>query len=314
MQMLNDGVKGIALDRAMSEANDHVYQIRNSELKEEEKIQGLRNLAQDFTLRLTGMGMDPQQIKQAQLGIAPDLQELNSPEMTALKGRALGVPEMAERAEAMIEKANKAKIDAAKIKIENKDQEKYDKFLLDTSKQFASQFVKNQSASKAISNALKLLRSNSKMKADAVATAFVKGSGDVGNIRQEERAAYYGAQDVHSKIMRKLEQLGSSEIPDTDKQELLKLGEIYQSTFDEATQDHAILLTNQLSSQRLFENDDPGQLLGKISGRRFNATHYENWKKRQSASTSSTPPGDDTPPKDGPPKRKSYLIKPVKPK
>ena len=70
-QMLNQSVNGLVLQKSLNTANEQVNQIRMSEMKEEEKRGALRGLANDLTMRLTGMGMDPNAIQQATQAIAP---------------------------------------------------------------------------------------------------------------------------------------------------------------------------------------------------------------------------------------------------
>lgn len=110
-QMLQDNVKGLAIDKAMKDANDQVYSIRNSMAKDEEKVAALRNVASDFTLRLTGMGARPDQISAASQAIAPPIENLKTPQDAALMGPLMGYPSLGAKGQEMMNQEHQWKMD-----------------------------------------------------------------------------------------------------------------------------------------------------------------------------------------------------------
>ena len=71
LKMLQDGVQQFAVGRVINDANDQVRQIHETEMDHRTKIQNLRNLSNQLTMRLSGMGANPTQVEQAAGAVAP---------------------------------------------------------------------------------------------------------------------------------------------------------------------------------------------------------------------------------------------------
>ena len=71
LKMLQSGVQQFAVGRVINSANDKVQELRQSDMDERSRIQGLRQTANDLTLRLAGMGADDSTIKAAAGAIEP---------------------------------------------------------------------------------------------------------------------------------------------------------------------------------------------------------------------------------------------------
>lgn len=59
-----EGVNALQMNRSLSQANDHVREIKQSELNEQEQMKAIRGVADDLTMRLVGGGMDTAKIEQ----------------------------------------------------------------------------------------------------------------------------------------------------------------------------------------------------------------------------------------------------------
>lgn len=71
MSMFSESAKGLALQRAITGANDQVSQIRSSELKEEQKRAELENVSRNLVARMAGIGAPATTIQQVAGAIGP---------------------------------------------------------------------------------------------------------------------------------------------------------------------------------------------------------------------------------------------------
>ncbi len=260
-QNLNQSVNGMVLQKSLNAANEQVNQIRTSDLKEEEKRGQLRGLANDLTMRLTGMGMDPNAINQATQAIAPKPAFANA-EQALMYGDA-GEQKQAQKIIQDQRDFEMQKIDKA---AGAKSVAGSGKVLQDFQKRFANTYQKVDSSGRAVKNAIKTLQSGSKLTGAAVANALVRAAGDVGNITESERAPFSGAQDVLSQMQRIAEKYSDSTIPPSDRQELMKLARIYESTIDDSLKTYGNMYANQLSEHSSFSGLDKGVLMRKVTG------------------------------------------------
>lgn len=71
MSMFSDAAKGLALQRAITGANEQVGQIRSSELKEEQKRAELENVSRNLVAQMAGMGAHATTIEQVAGAFGP---------------------------------------------------------------------------------------------------------------------------------------------------------------------------------------------------------------------------------------------------
>lgn len=115
LNMFKQGVQDFGMQRAISQANDQVQQIRDSSLAEDEKQQQFRNLSQDMTLKFMAAGAPESQIQTFQNAFKPPEVKAQTFEQAALSNE----PQLRARGEAGIKQKqqftkeeNRAKIDA----------------------------------------------------------------------------------------------------------------------------------------------------------------------------------------------------------
>lgn len=123
-QMLMEGAKAfregltrLSTSRAISQAQDDVNSLNNSEMDEMEKRQKLAAVSQNLTLRLSGLGADPQQIAQSAGAIRPapfaDAQDM------FIQSQATKSPKLADAAYAVQKFEEDPKLAAIRLQGQN---------------------------------------------------------------------------------------------------------------------------------------------------------------------------------------------------
>jgi hypothetical protein len=260
-QMLNQSVNGLVLQKSLNAANEQVNQIRSSELKEEEKRGQLRGLANDLTMRLTGMGMDPQSIAQATNAIAPK-PLFNTPEQALMYGDE----NESAKAQEIIDAEQKRKMSLVGAQSQGRSMKDASKTMLALQKDFGRVKVKMTGASQAIRSAIKSIKAGNPMAKESVATALARASGEVGNLTPQERAAFYGSQAVLDELSQYVATKWDSSQTEKNQKALMGLIDIYDSTLNESVNALGGMYANQLGEHSGFQGMDRGILLRKISG------------------------------------------------
>lgn len=93
LKMFQQGAQQLAVQRAITGANEQVHQIKTQEADEAAQMQQLRGVANNLTLQLSGLGMDAAHIEQAGKAIAPPQPQ---PIQSAFQGLIAGVNDPAQ--------------------------------------------------------------------------------------------------------------------------------------------------------------------------------------------------------------------------
>lgn len=278
LQQFSQGVKQLQVQRSITQANEAVQQIRQSELEEAQKTQAFRDISQDLSFDLaqadprfvgqairslappqpTQLGLQ-QQAQEARLGFQEKQQEFQAEQQT----ERLASQERAAQARAEISAERDVGRKSFKLQKErrgtlSKSQKEFNAFTKDIRK-----------AQVQATNAIKLIDSGSPLTASVVGVLMARASGEVGNLSATEQAAFRGSQDVISRINRFL-QLGTiSQLPEGDKQALKEIAKLYLGTQNQLEREFATQLTNQVKSNELFAEDSLDNVISNVSGGRI---------------------------------------------
>jgi sulfite reductase alpha subunit-like flavoprotein len=94
MQMFQQGVASLVSQRSIAQANDAVDQIRNSEMQDAEKAAQIKQVAQNLSLRMVGLGMPAGQVEHMYNVLSP-----KPPTMAnSLEASIYGTPDQTQKA------------------------------------------------------------------------------------------------------------------------------------------------------------------------------------------------------------------------
>jgi hypothetical protein len=95
--MLQNSVKGLAVQRAMQDAQTQAQNIRESEGKDFEKLQQYRGVAQGLTMKLAGLGQPASEIKVLADELVPKVPTIQNAEQGLAYGRMTGDQGLADQ-------------------------------------------------------------------------------------------------------------------------------------------------------------------------------------------------------------------------
>lgn len=276
MQLFNQGVQQLGMQKAISQANDQVQQIRDSSLAEDEKQQAFRNLSQDMTMKFMQAGAPQAQIDQFQSAFSPKPTTIQTAEQAVL----MGTPKQKEAGLGLINRQEQAKKDLELEKTDRAFGVAERKAEYAQGKEFRGTLSKTQAdynkyskdilkAKQQADNALKLIDSGNPIAPNAVKTMLAKASGEVGNLTEAERDAFSGSQAIMDLLERYKTRALSSGFTPKDQQALRELAQVYSGSADQFQDNLANTLTGQLRANALFADQDEGQLKAKISGKKY---------------------------------------------
>lgn len=260
--MLQDNVQGIALDQAMRDANSQVQQIRDASIKDDEKQQAYRNVAQNFTMRLSGMGVAPDRIKAISESIAP------APPTTAEAGMMSNVPAYQQRGQQLMQQEQKNKLEQLGVLSGGKIRKEYDQQLTKGQERYAKVADKLNNSLKYASNIEQILSDPSRnpLEIGETLTQMPRAAGEVGRIPMQEREYFSGSMRIADQIDQLISKSSSSQFTDTNRQALLRLIQVYKQTANQERNNYARLVTGQLKSHSLFMDQSPESILHSVTG------------------------------------------------
>lgn len=260
--MLQQGVQGLSLQRAITGANDQVQQIRNSELKDNEKMTQLRGVAQDLTMHMAGLGVAPDRIAQVAERVAPNPSLMQSPEEAVLNG----TPDQAKAGQGLIAQQFAQKKELAEMMATGKLAKEGRGALVGYQKEYDKELAPMQKAQSQAANAMQLLQSGSPMTPSAIKVLIARASGDVGKIPVAEMNFFQGKADLISRLKRSLDINANSELPEGDRQALIGLVGGYQQVSELAQQQIADKVAGQAASHPLLAGQDMDSLVRQVTG------------------------------------------------
>lgn len=114
-QMFQTGVQQIQLQRALSNANEQVQQIKDSELDQTKQMQAIRSVAQNLTLGLSAQGIPASHIEQMSNALSPKVPTMQNAEEAALYGKINQRPDIAQAGQEQIAQKQAFELQKAQI-------------------------------------------------------------------------------------------------------------------------------------------------------------------------------------------------------
>ena len=292
LQMFNKGLKDLQTGRVLNNANEMVEQIRASDMDAKEKRAELKNIANQLTLKMVGLGGSVEQAKLlAEQFEGPKPPTMQTADQAIIYGMQMGdesilksglaIKEM-ER-EAAIKKAEAEQrvwIDRQNFLETNRDENAKVKSEAQLEKERRSTLFKVQGdfqkASKDIREATRFARQgldiiNSDGPASkllgAVQFAAVRAAGSSSQLSDKEREALAGQQDLLSQFRQLVSTKAKSEFIEENKEAFRDLFNVYLTSGEDFLSDLESTYVNQLRANPLFVDDDPRILGSKIVGR-----------------------------------------------
>jgi hypothetical protein len=261
MQMFQQGVQSLVVSRALNQANQQVQDIREQEGAEAEKMNQIRQVAQNLTMNLLQTGAPVERIEAAQKALVP-------PE-----------PEISPLARSLLLQSRSQAFQAEQAGKRQKLQEQFfeRREARQTKKEKTAQLRKIQGAfAKEISGLRKglskvktmgqLIDIDSFMATSAAGILMARGSGEVGNLAKAEQEIWKGRQDWARQLHRWWKTGTMGKMTDADKSALKEVIRAYQKMGDREIEDIAQTYTSQLTYDPAFVEDDPNQLIKAVTG------------------------------------------------
>lgn len=293
LQMFQEGVQHIGLQSAISQASEYADQVKESGMKEEEKRQALRGVANKLTMYMASNGTPGTTIEQVAAAFQPKTPA--TPEAALMQGYQTGDQSLidlgkntlkaqagiksdteAAKQELMYQRMFKLQETAqigqekrAQMQADLRNTQNEQKLVQNSQKQYFSQITKLDQVSSRAKQAIQLLDSGSPLTATAILPMLARASGEVGNLTEIEQQRFAGRQDYFSKLQRLVMKGSISQLPEEDKTELRKLAELYANYGDQLKSSYAKTLAGQLS---LNSSLDEETAFKKVTGGRLKYT------------------------------------------
>lgn len=309
LQMLTSGVKQYQIGQAIQGANEQVQQLNARAANENERMQGVRQVAQGLTMQLAGMGAPASTIEAVGTSLMPKQPTIQTVEQGYSQALQSGDDTMASKFKSAMEDEriarmkeltakNTYKIENDAAKADAKQTKEQDSYIWKGSKDFNLYTKDFNKALQQANTAIKIIDNGGKMTGSAISTFMARASGEVGNLTESERDVFRGKQDWIAKMKRWAETAGSSELPEPDKAALKQLAVEFKAASTESMHEKATDIAVQMGGISHFKDMDPGELISRISGKRFTGLRNRDAAAVQTegVQTPGLPPPSGSPP------------------
>ena len=299
LDQFHQGVQGLQMGMALKNANQQVQQIKSSMAKDEEKNAALSQVAQQMVFQMNAAGADPTRIKMMFDVVNPQ----KPTPIQSLEQGLFGTPEQQK-----IAKEGLASQEASKLKIAQATlgrQQEMASFRDDLGQQkeirtdfskaraaYAKETKDIEKASTQARNALKVLESKGDielMAKSVIPTLLARGSGEVGNLTEQERSVFQGRQDVISLMTRFKEGKLTGKLTPGDRDALKAVAKLYVDSAERLKKDRAHLYTGQLKETYGLDGND---VIRKLSGGKISQYEDPNADSPQDSPTANETPSD----------------------
>ncbi len=263
LETFHQGVQSLQFGMALRNANSQVNQIKSSMLKDEEKTAALNQIATDMVFQMNASGADPARIQQLASSFAP---QPKGAIQTPFEGLISGRPDVVKASREYIEGERANKVKEAEASFERSMGKMYagkdysegiaqDKAVVtDLTKQkeaFAKESRDINKASKYAETALKLTDpanrnpDRDRMLMSVLPTMMARASSEVGNLNENERAVFEGAQDWWTKLQQATSTKMRSELIASNLRSIRAIAQVYKDHGIEILNDRAGFYTGQ---------------------------------------------------------------------
>lgn len=268
LKQLQGEFQQLGMQRTLSGANEAVRNIRMSELKDEEKVNQLRSIAEQLTFNLAAQGTPASTIEALTGNLAPKQLTPQSAEQAVL----FGTEEQRKRGQTILDdKAQKA-IDLQNAKMQGmiqaaqlKNDQKQSKLDADRLIKLKTDFNKDKIAEKAnmsISSATdieNLLNSNNPIADNAVPTYMARLSGEVGALSEADKKPFGASKDIIGRVEQALKQKATGQLSDQNRLYLAQLADVIKKSAKVKLKDRASVYSKQFGK---ITGADPNELSG----------------------------------------------------
>lgn len=248
--MFQEGAQGLAIQRAIQNANETTQSIKALEGDEMQKRSQLQQVANALTMDLAAVGAPADRIALIAQSITPPQRFYQTAEQAAINAPS-GSPEQMLGKE-MIKKEldlKQSQIDATteqkKALIVDRKNARFSSAIQNYQKRVDSLTKKHNEAFDSATTMLDMLASGNPVSDAAVATFAARATGEVGNLTEEERKPFGGSRAMLRRIQAVASVAATGKMTDADRKDLQSLANTFKRAAQRNIRQRTLSVTQQ---------------------------------------------------------------------
>lgn len=257
LNALGGAMKNFATTRAVGQAQDEVNQLNSASMDEMDKRNALSAVSQNLTMRLSGIGAEPQQIAQVSGAIKPaafaDAQDMfmasQQKGSSKLAAAAQATQKFEEDPKLTLQRLiNQGSLNVANAKAQagaGDLNEKQTRDLMRYQTSFNTAAKKSLDSSNQAQAVKDILASNNPLGDNAIPTFMARASGEVGNLSEADKKPFGSAQDIQSRLESSMKMYAQGKLTDDNRKFISQLADTMQKASLRAAGQHADRIARQ---------------------------------------------------------------------